>query len=125
MLGETQGTSRAGGKDEGKGKALRVPGTNPFFPLPHDVQGNRFLKLLRTHPIDVYLMNTGWIVDDKGPGSKKITVANSSCCLTAIAEGGVERQEDLDFGYQVLAHLPGHRRRGRGPPEPSAAQSAP
>ncbi|TMG02961.1 MAG: phosphoenolpyruvate carboxykinase (ATP), partial [Chloroflexi bacterium] len=31
MLGETQGTS-AGGKDEA-GKALRVPGTNPFFPL--------------------------------------------------------------------------------------------
>jgi phosphoenolpyruvate carboxykinase (ATP) len=105
MLGETQGTS-AGGKDEA-GKALRIPGTNPFFPLPHDAQGNRFLELLRTHPIDVYLMNTGWIVDNQGPGSKKITVANSSCCLTAIAEGGVEWEEDLDFGYQVPAHLPG------------------
>src|SRR5438094_1379889 len=41
MLGETMGTS-AGGKDEA-GKALRVPGTNPFFPLPHAFQGNRFL----------------------------------------------------------------------------------
>ena len=44
MLGETQGTS-AGGEDEA-GKSLRVPGTNPFFPLPHDLQGNRFLELL-------------------------------------------------------------------------------
>ena len=44
MLGETQGTS-AGGNDEA-GKALRVPGTNPFFPVPHEVQGNRFLELL-------------------------------------------------------------------------------
>lgn len=105
QLGETQGTS-AGGKDEA-GKALRVPGTNPFFPLPHDLQGNRFLKLLRTHPIDVYLMNTGWIVDDQGPGSKKITVAHSSACLNAIAEGGVDWTEDLDFGYQVAEHLPG------------------
>jgi phosphoenolpyruvate carboxykinase (ATP) len=105
MLGETQGTS-AGGKDEA-GKALRVPGTNPFFPLPHDVQGNRFLKLLRTHPIDVYLMNTGWIVDDQGPGSKKITVAHSTCCLNAVAEGGVEWKDDLDFGYQVAERLPG------------------
>jgi phosphoenolpyruvate carboxykinase (ATP) len=105
MLGETQGTS-AGGKDEA-GKALRVPGTNPFFPLPHDVQGNRFLKLLRTHPIDVYLMNTGWIVDSEGPGSKKITVAHSSHCLQAIAEGGVEWTGDLDFGYQVAERLPG------------------
>ncbi len=105
QLGETQGTS-AGGKDEA-GKALRIPGTNPFFPLPHDVQGNRFLELLRTHPIEVYMMNTGWIVDDKGPDSRKITVANSSCCLTAIAEGGVEWEEDADFGYQVASHLPG------------------
>jgi len=105
MLGETQGTS-AGGKDEA-GKALRVPGTNPFFPLPHDVQGNRFLKLLRTHPIECYLMNTGWIVDDQGPGSRKITVADSSACLTAIAEGGVNWIHDLDFNYEVAEHLPG------------------
>ncbi|MEK7247399.1 MAG: phosphoenolpyruvate carboxykinase (ATP) [Chloroflexota bacterium] len=105
MLGETQGTS-AGGKDEA-GKALRVPGTNPFFPLPHDVQGNRFLKLLRTHPIDVYLMNTGWIVDDQGPGSKKVTIEHSSFCLQAIAEGGVTWADDLDFGYGVAEHLPG------------------
>ena len=54
MLGETKGTS-AGGADEA-GKFLRVPGTNPFFPLPHDLQGNRFLDLLSAHPIEVYLM---------------------------------------------------------------------
>src|SRR3954463_16362615 len=41
MLGETKGTA-AGGADEA-GKALRVPGTNPFFPMLHDLQGNRFL----------------------------------------------------------------------------------
>jgi phosphoenolpyruvate carboxykinase (ATP) len=105
MLGETQGTS-AGGKDEA-GKSLRVPGTNPFFPLPHDLQGNRFLELLRTKDIDVYLMNTGWIVDDQGPDSKKITVAHSSACLTAIAEGGVDWETDPDFGYQVANTLPG------------------
>src|SRR6266511_4022574 len=44
MLGETTGTS-AGGKAE-EGKFLRVPGTNPFFPLPHGLQGNRILELL-------------------------------------------------------------------------------
>ncbi len=57
MLGETQGTS-AGGADEA-GKFLRVPGTNPFFPMPHDLQGNRFLELLERNPLDVYLLNTG------------------------------------------------------------------
>ncbi|MGH8525776.1 MAG: phosphoenolpyruvate carboxykinase (ATP), partial [Gammaproteobacteria bacterium] len=105
MLGETQGTS-AGGKDEA-GKSLRVPGTNPFFPLPHELQGNRFLELLRTHPIEVYLMNTGWIVDDVGPGSKKIMVEHSSACVQAIAEGGLEWVEDPDFGYQVPVRVPG------------------
>jgi phosphoenolpyruvate carboxykinase (ATP) len=105
MLGETQGTS-AGGKDEA-GKALRIPGTNPFFPLPHDLQGNRFLELLQTYPIDVYLMNTGWIVDDQGPGSRKITVADSSLCLKAIAEGGAEWETDPDFGYELAMSLPG------------------
>ncbi len=49
MLGETTGTS-AGGKDE-EGKFLRVPGTNPFFPMSHDLQGNRFLELLAANPI--------------------------------------------------------------------------
>ena len=48
MLGETTGTS-AGGKDE-EGKFLRVPGTNPFFPMHHDHQGNRFLELLEEQP---------------------------------------------------------------------------
>ena len=105
MLGETQGTS-AGGKDEA-GKSLRVPGTNPFFPLPHDLQGNRFLELLRTHPIDVYLMNTGWIVDDTGPDGKKIMVEHSSACVQAIAEGGLEWVEDPDFGYELPVSVPG------------------
>ena len=48
MLGETTGTS-AGGADEA-GKFMRVPGTNPFFPMPHDLQGNRFLELLAREP---------------------------------------------------------------------------
>jgi phosphoenolpyruvate carboxykinase (ATP) len=105
MLGETQGTS-AGGKDEA-GKALRVPGTNPFFPLPHELQGNRFLELLRTHPIEVYLMNTGWIVDDTEPAGKKVKVEHSSACVKAIAEGGLEWERDPHFGYEVPVSVPG------------------
>src|SRR2546430_16066875 len=57
MLGETTGTS-AGGADEA-GKFMRVPGTNPFFPMPHDLQGNRFLELLAEHPLQGYVMDHG------------------------------------------------------------------
>src|SRR5881396_1783366 len=46
MLGETRGTS-AGGAAEA-GKFLRVPGTNPFFPLLHAQQGNRMLELMKS-----------------------------------------------------------------------------
>src|SRR2546430_3527512 len=69
MLGETTGTS-AGGADEA-GKFLRVPGTNPFFPMPHDLQGNRFLELLAEHPLEVYVMNTGRVGGAEGCGTHR------------------------------------------------------
>jgi phosphoenolpyruvate carboxykinase (ATP) len=106
MLGETRGTS-AGGADEA-GKALRVPGTNPFFPMPHDHQGNRFLELLADHPLEVFLMNTGRVggpeTDER---SRKVRIAHSSAIVKGIAEGTIEWEHDPDFGYLVAARVPG------------------
>jgi phosphoenolpyruvate carboxykinase (ATP) len=106
MLGETTGTS-AGGKAE-EGKFLRVPGTNPFFPLPHGLQGNRILELLASHPIEVFLMNTGRVggrEDDER--SKKVQIPHSSAIVKAIAEGTISWTEDDDFGYLVAEDVPG------------------
>jgi phosphoenolpyruvate carboxykinase (ATP) len=109
MLGETQGTS-AGGKDEA-GKAMRVPGTNPFFPLPHELQGNRFLELLSTHSMQVYLMNTGWVggddADEREGRSKKVKIPTSSAVVKGIAEGTITWEPDPDFGYEVATGVPG------------------
>jgi phosphoenolpyruvate carboxykinase (ATP) len=106
MLGETQGTS-AGGKDE-MGKALRVPGTNPFFPLRHEQQGNRFLELHRSRPFEVYLMNTGNVGGpERSPNSKKVTIEASSAIVKAIAEGTITWTPDADFGYEVAEGVPG------------------
>jgi phosphoenolpyruvate carboxykinase (ATP) len=106
MLGETTGTS-AGGKAE-EGRFLRVPGTNPFFPLRHEQQGNRFLELLDAHPMEVFLLNTGRIggreSDDR---SKKVQIPHSSAIVKAIAEGTITWSDDLDFGYEVAAEVPG------------------
>src|SRR5919106_1080191 len=106
MLGETQGTS-AGGADEA-GKFLRVPGTNPFFPMPHDHQGNRFLELLADHPLEVFLMNTGRVggpeTDER---SRKVRIGHSSAIVKAIADGTIEWERDPDFGYLVATHVPG------------------
>jgi phosphoenolpyruvate carboxykinase (ATP) len=106
MLGETQGTS-AGGKDE-MGRALRVPGTNPFFPLRHEFQGNRFLELHRSRPFEVYLMNTGRVGGGDGsPNSKMLTIEHSSAIVKAIAEGTITWTADADFGYDVAQAVPG------------------
>jgi len=106
MLGETTGTS-AGGKAE-EGKFLRVPGTNPFFPLPHGLQGNRILELLASHPIDVFLMNTGRVggrEDDER--SKKVKIPHSSAIVKSIAEGTISWTADDDFGYRIAKEVPG------------------
>src|SRR5947199_4836578 len=105
MLGETKGTA-AGGADEA-GKALRVPGTNPFFPMPHDLQGNRFLELLEEHPLEVYILNTGRVgggEDDER--SKKVRIKHSSAIVKGIADGTIEWEREPDFGYLVASSVP-------------------
>jgi phosphoenolpyruvate carboxykinase (ATP) len=105
MLGETTGTS-AGGASEA-GKFLRVPGTNPFFPLPHGLQGNRILELLATHPIETYLLNTGRVGgSDEDARSKKVKIPHTSSCVRGIAEQTISWTQDEDFGYQVAESIP-------------------
>ena len=106
MLGETKGTS-AGGAAEA-GKSLRVPGTNPFFPLLHAYQGNRMNELMKESPMEVFLMNTGAIGGDgKAEGSKKVKIQHSSAVVKAIAEGTIKWEKDPDFGYLVATEVPG------------------
>ncbi len=106
MLGETTGTS-AGGASEA-GIFLRVPGTNPFFPLPHGLQGNRILELLASHPIETYLLNTGRVGGkDDDDRSKKLKIPHTSACVKGIAEGSISFTEDEDFGYLIAETVPG------------------
>jgi len=106
MLGETTGTAAGGAAEEGK--FLRVPGTNPFFPLPHGLQGNRLLELLATHPIETYLLNTGRVGGSDGDErSKKLRIPDTSACVKGIAEGTIVFEEDPDFGYEVATSVPG------------------
>jgi len=100
MLGETKGTA-AGGAEEA-GKFLRVPGTNPFFPMLHANQGNRLWELLQHSPMEVFVLNTGRVGgDEKVSGSKKVKIPHSSAVVKAIAEGTIQWTKDADFGYEV------------------------
>ena len=106
MLGETTGTS-AGGKAE-EGKFLRIPGTNPFFPIRQGLQGNRLNELLKRIPMEVYIMNTGRVGGKEDiPGSKKVKISHSSAIVKGIAEGTIKWIKDEDFGYEIAEFVPG------------------
>ena len=106
MLGETQGTSAGGVAEEGK--ALRVPGTNPFYPLRDEQQANRFWELMGTHPFDVYLLNTGRVGGgERDSRSRKVEIEHSGAIVKAIAEDSITWERDPDFGYDVASSLPG------------------
>jgi phosphoenolpyruvate carboxykinase (ATP) len=106
MLGETQGTSAGGVAEEGR--ALRVPGTNPFYPYRDEQQANRFLELMASSDFDVFLLNTGRVGGVEGnPLSKKVEIEHSGAIVKAIAEGTISWTRDPDFGYEVAAGLPG------------------
>jgi len=106
MLGETKGTSAGGAAEEGK--ALRVPGTNPFYPYRDEDQANRFWELMGTHPFDAYLVNTGRVGGgDEDPRSKKLEIEHSGAIVKAVAEGTISWERDPDFGYEVAVAVPG------------------
>jgi len=106
MLGETTGTS-AGGKAE-EGKFLRIPGTNPFFPLRQGFQGNRLKELLDKMPMEVYILNTGRVGGKEDvQGSLKVKIHHSSAIVKGIAENSITWKKDEDFGYEVAEFVPG------------------
>lgn len=106
MLGETKGTSAGGAAEAGKN--LRVPGTNPFFPLLHAQQGNRLAELLKGSSIEVFLLNTGRVGGtEQQEGSKKVKIPHSSAIVKGIAEGTISWVEHPDFGFMVADAVPG------------------
>ncbi len=106
MLGETQGTSAGGAAEEGR--ALRVPGTNPFYPHRDEQQANRFHDLMGSCDFDVFLLNTGRVGGtDADTDSKKVQIEHSGAIVKAIAEGTISWERDPDFGYEVASALPG------------------
>jgi phosphoenolpyruvate carboxykinase (ATP) len=106
MLGETQGTSAGGAAEEGR--ALRVPGTNPFYPHRDEQQANRFHELMGSCDFDVFLLNTGRVGGTDGEaGSKKVAIEHSGAIVKAIAERTISWERDPDFGYEVASALPG------------------
>ncbi len=103
MLGETSKTS-ASGKERGK---TRSPFTQPFFPLAHSLQAERFSQLAATFgTTTMWLMNTGYIggdqADVKAGNALKVKIRHSSAMLEALLGGAIKWTIDPDFGYEIV-----------------------
>jgi ATP-dependent phosphoenolpyruvate carboxykinase len=103
MLGETSKTSAAV-KERGK---TRSPFTQPFFPLAHHFQAERFSELATTFPkTTMWLMNTGYVggTGDEAKAGKavNIKIPHSSAMLEALIEDKIVWTRDPDFGYEVV-----------------------
>jgi phosphoenolpyruvate carboxykinase (ATP) len=103
MLGETTKTSAAG-KEVGK---TRSPFTQPFFPLAHGLQAQRFRELAKTMPdVSLWMMNTGYVGGDassvQDDHGYKVKIRHSSAMLEAMLKNEVVWKLDPDFGYEVV-----------------------
>jgi phosphoenolpyruvate carboxykinase (ATP) len=117
MLGESIETSA--GDPARAGQPVHSVGTNPFIIGSQAEEGNTFLRILRANPAtQAFLLNTGR-VGLRGPdrqertdaeGNKlgaKIQVLDSTELIKQIARGGIEFQEDPDWGYEVAVSVEG------------------
>ena len=103
MLGETSKTSAAG-KDRGR---TRSPFTQPFFPLAHSLQADRFSELAATFgSTTMWLMNTGFVGGGKpeveAGDALKVKIPHSSAMLEALISETIKWTQDPDFGYDVV-----------------------
>jgi phosphoenolpyruvate carboxykinase (ATP) len=103
MLGETSKTSAAG-KDRGR---TRSPFTQPFFPLAHVLQADRFSELASTfRKTTMWMMNTGYVGGDartEAAGEAlKVKIRHSSAMLEALVGEAIAWTVDPDFGYEVV-----------------------
>lgn len=70
--------------------------------------GNRFLELLETCDLEVYLFNTGTVGGAEGDElAKKVRISTSAAVQEGIIDRSIEWMTDPDFGYQIAASIPG------------------
>ena len=103
MLGETSKTSAAG-KERGK---TRSPFTQPFFPLNHKLQAERFQELMEKNKnLITWMMNTGYVggdqLDEKRGKALKVRISHSTYMLEALFRDQIKWTQDPDFGYLVV-----------------------
>lgn len=101
MLGESTITSA---DDPNRvGETTRVVGFDPFIINEPAKSGNRLYEILKNHPIDVYIVNTGKV---GGLDGIKITPEVTLKIVENIARGNIQWQYNDDLGYDIPTDMP-------------------
>jgi phosphoenolpyruvate carboxykinase (ATP) len=75
----------------------------PFMALPPEVYASLFLKKIKKHKVNCWLVNTGWAGKPYGEG-ERIKIAYSRAIIRNILSGALEHGEfdrDPVFGFQI------------------------
>lgn len=75
----------------------------PFMPLKPSVYGDMLADKIRTHNVDCWLVNTGWIGGAYGVGNR-ISLKYTRAIVTAILNGSLKNSPthmDVVFGLQI------------------------
>jgi len=75
----------------------------PFMALPPTVYAELFMKKIKTHNVNCWLINTGWVGEPSGE-SERIKIAYSRALIKGILNGSLDRGEfepDALFGFLI------------------------
>jgi phosphoenolpyruvate carboxykinase (ATP) len=81
----------------------------PFLPRHPSVYGNLLRKLIATHSVDCWLVNTGWTGGKYGVGSR-MPIKVTRTLLAAVLDGSLKSAEfrtDPHFGFDVPTSVQG------------------
>lgn len=72
----------------------------PFFSRPPNQYAELLMKRLKSHPTDVYLVNTGWTGGARGEGGKRFSIPTTRAIVSAIVNGDLK-----DAQYELLPNF--------------------
>ena len=106
-------TARVAGTEKGLGREPQATFSTcfgaPFLPRRPEVYGAMLARLIETHGVACWLVNTGWTGGAYGTGTR-MSIAHTRALLAAVLDGSLAQAEfhpDPHFGLMIPREVPG------------------